>query len=229
MPDQRPEQISNRQQNLKLNFYESVIIIGCGGIGSWAAINLALSGCTAVVHLIDDDTVELTNLNRTPFRLCDVGNYKVDALKYMVLERRADIIVNNYQSRTNPELKKKILDTIHDIKDCAVIDCRDDALNDFYDLDCPYYKVGYDGFSITFDNDPRKTPIWGRANGYRFTPSYICPAQMAACLVVNDLLTRDKTNPDPEQVYVTFDIRNLLSAVNKLEEEEQNGTQTVNS
>ena len=226
-----PQQINDRQQNLKLNLYESVIIIGCGGIGSWASINLALSGCTAIVHLIDDDTVELTNLNRTPFRLCDVGNYKVDSLKYMILERRADIIINNYQQRTNPELKQKILETIHDIKNCAVIDCRDDAISDFYDLDCPYYKVGYDGFSITFDNNPRETPIWGRANGYTFTPSYICPAQMAACLVVNDLLTRDRDKDmqgAAEQVYVTFDIRNLLTAVTKLEEQ-PNGNETTNT
>lgn len=201
--------ITNRQESLKLNLYESVIVLGCGGIGAWAAFDIALSGCTATLHLVDNDKVESTNLNRTPFTLMDVDNYKVDAVKNLILERRCDIIVNTYRERTNPQLKKAILDSINDVKHCAVIDCRDDSINDFYDLDCPYYKAGYDGFSITVDSNPRKTPVWGRANGYRFTPSYICPAQVAACLVVNDLLTR---SVGADQLYGTFDIRQILPA-----------------
>lgn len=208
--------ITNRQQSLSLKLYESVIVIGCGGIGAWAALDVALSGCAATLHLIDNDKVESTNLNRTPFTLMDVDNYKVDAIKNLILERRCDLIINTYRERTNATLKKAILDSINDITNCAVIDCRDDSISDFYDLNCPYYKAGYDGFSVTIDSNPRETPVWGRANGYQFTPSYICPAQLAACLVVNHLLTRAEGYCP--QVYGTFDIRDILPAVTKQEE-----------
>ena len=57
----------------------TVVIVGCGGLGSWTAANLA---CTGLGHLVlvDDDTVELSNLNRQLlFRHADVGRRKVDA------------------------------------------------------------------------------------------------------------------------------------------------------
>ena len=57
----------------------SVTIIGCGALGSWTAAGLACAGIGRLV-LIDDDTVELSNLNRQLlFRRADVGRRKVDA------------------------------------------------------------------------------------------------------------------------------------------------------
>ena len=56
-----------------------VTILGCGGLGSWAATGLACIGVGALT-LIDDDVVELSNLNRQLlFRAADVGRAKVDA------------------------------------------------------------------------------------------------------------------------------------------------------
>jgi bacteriocin biosynthesis cyclodehydratase domain-containing protein len=57
----------------------TVVIVGCGGLGSWTAANLA---CTGLGHLVlvDDDTVALSNLNRQLlFRHADLGRRKVDA------------------------------------------------------------------------------------------------------------------------------------------------------
>ena len=79
---------------------------------------------------------------------------------------------------------------VAEIRDAAVIiDCRDDVFDDCYHLPYKYYKVGYDGLSITIDGNPRNTPVWGRANGYHYTPSFVCPSQLAANLVVTDILT----------------------------------------
>ncbi len=59
----------------------SVVILGCGGLGSWAACGLACAGVGELV-LVDDDTVELSNLNRQLlFRPSDLGRPKVEAAR----------------------------------------------------------------------------------------------------------------------------------------------------
>jgi molybdopterin/thiamine biosynthesis adenylyltransferase len=56
-----------------------VHLIGCGGIGSFAALALGKLGC-AHLHLYDDDRVEEHNVPNQLFRLADVGRPKVEAL-----------------------------------------------------------------------------------------------------------------------------------------------------
>jgi bacteriocin biosynthesis cyclodehydratase domain-containing protein len=56
-----------------------VAVLGCGGLGSWAATGLACIGVGSVA-LIDDDVVELSNLNRQLlFKESDLGRPKVEA------------------------------------------------------------------------------------------------------------------------------------------------------
>ncbi len=56
-----------------------VVILGCGGLGSWAACGLACAGVGSLA-LIDHDRVELSNLNRQLlFTEADVGEPKVEA------------------------------------------------------------------------------------------------------------------------------------------------------
>ena len=72
----------------------------------------------------------------------------------------------------------------------AIIDCRDDIYDDMYNMDeaLYYYKVGYDGFDVTIDGDPQNTSVWGEGTGYHIVPSFVCPAQMIANIVVSELL-----------------------------------------
>lgn len=56
-----------------------VLIFGAGAIGSWIAIQLAHSGIRNFA-LVDDDTVGVSNLNRSLYTLADIDQYKVDAL-----------------------------------------------------------------------------------------------------------------------------------------------------
>jgi molybdopterin/thiamine biosynthesis adenylyltransferase len=56
-----------------------VHLIGCGGIGSFAALALGKLGCTRI-HLYDDDRVEEHNLPNQLFRVSDVGRPKAAAL-----------------------------------------------------------------------------------------------------------------------------------------------------
>ena len=212
------DEILNRQLELELYKFKFAIVIGVGGIGSWAALNLALSGCVDELIIIDPDKIESSNLNRTPFRLSDVGYYKVDALKYMILERRTTVNIRNIRAKTNIQMAdefRTLLGINHNIKytddptkfiepSSFIIDCRDDVYDDFYSIPVKYYKVGYDGFSITIDGNPRNTAVWGRANGYRNVPSFVCPAQLAANIVVSDILS---CNPmfceEPERFNIT--------------------------
>lgn len=58
----------------------SVVIVGCGGVGSWAAVMLARSG-VARLRLIDFDYVTLSSLNRhATAALADVGTPKVQCV-----------------------------------------------------------------------------------------------------------------------------------------------------
>ncbi len=56
-----------------------VHVVGCGGIGSFAALALAKLGCPNL-HLYDDDRVEEHNVPNQLFRSTDIGRPKVDAL-----------------------------------------------------------------------------------------------------------------------------------------------------
>lgn len=59
-------------------FDAKVVILGCGGLGTWALGALAGAGIRHFV-LVDDDTVELSNLNRQIlYALADVGRPKVE-------------------------------------------------------------------------------------------------------------------------------------------------------
>lgn len=58
----------------------SVVIVGCGGVGSWTAVMLARSG-VAKLRLIDFDYVTLSSLNRhATATLADVGTPKVQCI-----------------------------------------------------------------------------------------------------------------------------------------------------
>jgi len=57
-----------------------IVIIGCGGLGSIAAVYLAASGI-GKIHLIDFDVVDVSNLHRQVFyKMVDIGKYKAEVL-----------------------------------------------------------------------------------------------------------------------------------------------------
>ncbi|WP_231589592.1 HesA/MoeB/ThiF family protein [Bacillus sp. FJAT-27916] len=86
-----------------------VVILGCGGVGSWIAYNLAQSG-VGTLTLIDNDVVELSNLNRQALYFSeDIDKYKVEVL----MEKLKKI---------NPELSINIFKTyINDVSDLNII------------------------------------------------------------------------------------------------------------
>lgn len=195
-------ELYSRQTSLNLLRYKHAVIVGLGGIGNWVALDLALSGQVDCIHLIDPDTIEESNLNRTIFRFCDIGSHKVDATMYQILERRADMVIKVYKELTNEKLLDALAKDIfvdRSVYDPNVLlmDCRDDIYDDLYDFNCKLYKIGYDGTSMTIDGNPRLQKVWTQRGGsYRVIPSYIGSSQIVAAIAVNDALGAGNINND---------------------------------
>lgn len=76
-----------------------VVILGCGGLGSWAACGLACAGIGKLT-LIDDDSVETSNLNRQLlFRESDLGRPKVDAARDSLAAYNSEIELVTFRER----------------------------------------------------------------------------------------------------------------------------------
>jgi molybdopterin/thiamine biosynthesis adenylyltransferase/rhodanese-related sulfurtransferase len=74
----------NGQQKLQ---DAKILVVGCGGLGSLIAVYLGSSG-VGKLHLIDFDTVDITNLHRQVFySLDDVGFSKSECLANFITQR----------------------------------------------------------------------------------------------------------------------------------------------
>jgi molybdopterin/thiamine biosynthesis adenylyltransferase/rhodanese-related sulfurtransferase len=87
----------------------SVLIVGCGGLGSPIAVYLASSGI-GKIHLVDFDTVAISNLHRQVFfSLEDVGKPKAQVLAQFINKRAPFTEVT---STNKPILKENVLELI---------------------------------------------------------------------------------------------------------------------
>lgn len=74
-----------------------VVLVGCGSVGSFAAMQLARSGVGKFV-LCDTDTLEIHNICRHQCGFDDLGRYKVDAVKDKILNINPNAEVITYRS-----------------------------------------------------------------------------------------------------------------------------------
>ena len=96
------------------------LIIGAGGLGSPVALYLAASG-VGTLTLVDDDTVDLTNLQRQIIhRTSSVGTPKVDSARASLAEINPDVRVTALNERAD---KKRLLELV--MQADIVIDCSD--------------------------------------------------------------------------------------------------------
>lgn len=78
----------------------SVLILGVGGVGGYAAESLARCGVNNIT-LVDYDTIDITNINRQIIALhSSIGKKKVEVLKSRILD-------------INPNCKVTVLDTFY--------------------------------------------------------------------------------------------------------------------
>ena len=87
----------------------SVLVVGCGGLGSPIAVHLASSG-VGKIHLVDFDTVDITNLHRQVYySLDDVGKSKAKTLSEFIKKRApyTDVSFSDF-----PITKENVFDLI---------------------------------------------------------------------------------------------------------------------
>ncbi|WP_419196552.1 HesA/MoeB/ThiF family protein [Actinacidiphila glaucinigra] len=129
-----------------------VVVVGVGGTGSAAATALAASGMGRL-HLVDDDRVELSNLNRqTLYAEADIGRLKVDAARDRLRRTNSDITVTAQRTRiTGPGDLEAILPGCDLLVMCAdrPDDIRTWANTACLNADLPWVDGGYHGPLVT--------------------------------------------------------------------------------
>lgn len=80
-----------------------VAIFGIGGVGGYTAEALARCGI-GELDLIDNDTVNITNLNRQIIALhSTIGQHKVDVAKSRLKDINPEIVINTHKTFFTPE------------------------------------------------------------------------------------------------------------------------------
>jgi molybdopterin/thiamine biosynthesis adenylyltransferase len=100
---------------------KKVLIVGCGGLGCSATINLACSGIGSLT-LIDDDKIDISNLHRQhAFTHEDIGKWKAEILSRECKRRNPNINIYVVLKRFDDQQIGLIKN--HDV----VLDCSDNA------------------------------------------------------------------------------------------------------
>ena len=95
-----PEVGVDGQEKLKA---ASILLIGCGGLGSPLSMYLAAAGI-GHLGLVDFDVTDFTNLQRqVAFGTQDVGRPKVDATKDLIASINPNVKVTTYRTKLNGE------------------------------------------------------------------------------------------------------------------------------
>lgn len=206
-PEAPTDILYDRQKTLDLSLPKAIGVIGVGGVGSWVALNLALSGVPKLT-LVDGDIVERHNLNRTPFKTQHIGTFKVNAMFDLISERRPDCSISCYNVAVEDIPLKLNLDTI--------IDCRDmtTALPPEVKGSIPI-TGGYDGDNITIHVNPKPKSVWGASEPttYSVVPSWLVPPQLIANIITGYLA---KGTKGKKERHITLNYGDILKRLEVL-------------
>jgi len=110
--------------------YKSIVIIGLGSLGGFVADNISRMAGLQTLILIDPDIVEEKNIEKSIYKRNDIGNFKVNSLK--------NIIINNKLAiKTFPieYIEGKVYLPENDL----IIDCRDEICSRGGEIDIRFY------------------------------------------------------------------------------------------
>lgn len=106
------------------------LIVGCGSVGSFVALELAKGGVGNFI-LVDNDIFAYHNISRHQCGILDVGKRKIDALEERLLQINPLICVTKYFSTIQDvfvnDLRKILLG-----KNGIIINCGDNRLSSYY-------------------------------------------------------------------------------------------------
>lgn len=118
---ERTELLIKEEGLEKLN-KAAVLVVGLGGVGSFAAEFLARSG-VGNMTIVDGDTVDITNINRQlPALHSTVGKHKVEVVAERLLDINPQLNLTKINEFLNPERMGEVLD--HGKFD-YILDCID--------------------------------------------------------------------------------------------------------
>ena len=116
----RLELLIGKDNISKLN-NAKVLIIGLGGVGSYATEALARSGINNLI-IVDKDKIDITNLNRQLMALhSNIGMYKTDVIE----SRIKDINLNANIIKITKEITSDNIDELISLKPDYIIDACD--------------------------------------------------------------------------------------------------------
>ncbi|PWN66854.1 tRNA threonylcarbamoyladenosine dehydratase [Chryseobacterium phosphatilyticum] len=107
---ERTELLIKEEGLEKLN-KATVLVVGLGGVGSFAAEFLARAGVGSMT-IVDGDTVDITNVNRQlPALRSTVGKHKVEVVAERLLDINPDLTLTKINEFLNPERMDEVLDS----------------------------------------------------------------------------------------------------------------------
>ncbi|HCF63912.1 MAG TPA: tRNA threonylcarbamoyladenosine dehydratase [Chitinophagaceae bacterium] len=99
------------EENVQLLTNAHVLIVGMGGVGSYAAEFICRSG-VGTMTIIDGDVVDATNRNRQlPALSTNQGQYKADIMAARLMEINPELKLNVIRSFVYPENVESLLET----------------------------------------------------------------------------------------------------------------------
>ena len=202
--------IYSRQTNIGSYSNKSALVIGVGGVGSWLALDLALLGAGTLV-LVDPDLLEASNLNRTLFKLEQIGKKKTDAVKDLILERRPDCIIMTVEDYFQSQLLDKY--KVDHIFDCTDNLATRQQIHEYFESSAgepvPYCKCGYDGFQATLSFNDFESGRWGDDGSYTAVPSFFGTPQLLSALAVIELVMVDSKQGGS----CNFNVKKILNKI----------------
>lgn len=109
------------EKNIEKIKKTKVLVLGLGGVGSYAVEALIRSGIINII-LVDYDTIDITNLNRQLM----TNQYNVGEFKTKVLEERIKAINSSCNIQIiNEKIKKESINKLLDLKPDYIVDACD--------------------------------------------------------------------------------------------------------
>lgn len=175
----------SRQESMNINNNQSIVVIGCGGVGFNVVLQLVMSGVNNI-YVFDHDNIEEHNLNRLSIPYNTIGRKKVDVVKEMALIMRPGINIKSFPCKFNSRLIPNGIDYIMDCTDVFNAQVSNKKIAD--ELNIKYMKVGYDGESMSINDNIGMWDTGDTPDGYTVTPSWCVPAIVIASLAVAKVL-----------------------------------------
>lgn len=183
-----------RHEGLDIERDQTVIVVGCGGIGSWLGYFLALAG-VRTLHLFDGDKIEEHNLSRLPFTPKDIGRFKSEALADLISRSRPGVEVQAH-AHFDAEFDDSVLRQadwvvvstdshksrvmVH--KAVQAVNAKVDYFRHAFALHTTkYLECGADGHSGSVTGAPAEWVTAAEDNpGYASVPVFVAPCTWAA-------------------------------------------------